>query len=255
MVVTVWRNTGSLCPNAELDAITLVWACLVRVCDDMKVQVLVVEDEPGLREFLRSGLEAEGYAVVTASDGPTGLSLARSLDVACAVLDLGLPGQSGEEVLVHLRAARPTLPVIVLTARDGVHDRVRNLDAGADDYMVKPFSLAELAARIRARLRTPGQEAASILQVGGVRLDLRRRVADVDGREVHLTTREFRLLETFMRHPLQVLSQPQLLEHVWGQYFESASSNVVEVAVRSIRRKLGEAVVETVRGAGYRFVG
>jgi DNA-binding response OmpR family regulator len=236
-------------------AITLAWPRSAPTCDHAAVQVLVVEDEPGLRDFLRSGLEAEGYAVLTAPDGPTGLSLARSVDVACVVLDLGLPGMSGEEVLVQIRAVRPTLPVIVLTARDGVHDRVRNLDAGADDYMVKPFSLAELTARIRARLRTPGQEAAAVLQVGGVRLDLRRRVAEVDGREVHLTNREFGLLETFMRHPHQVLSQPQLLEHVWGQYFESTSSNVVEVAVRSIRRKLGEGVVETVRGAGYRFVG
>ncbi len=215
----------------------------------------MVEDEPGLRDFLRNGLEAEGYAVLTAADGPTGLALARSSGLACVVLDLGLPGLGGEAVLVQLRAERPTLPVIVLTARDGVHDRVRTLDAGADDYMVKPFSLAELTARIRARLRTPGQEAAAVLLVGGVRLDLRRRVAEVGGREVHLTNREFGLLETFMRHPQQVLSQQQLLEQVWGQYFESASSNVVEVAVRSIRRKLGEGVVETVRGAGYRFVG
>ncbi len=220
-----------------------------------RVQVLVVEDEPGLRDFLRGGLEAEGYSVLTAHDGPTGLSIARTADVACVVLDLGLPGMSGEEVLVQLRSVRPTLPVIVLTARDGIHDRVRNLDAGADDYMVKPFSLAELTARIRARLRTPTQEAASLLEVGAVRLDLRRRIAEVDSRDVHLTTREFGLVETFMRHPGHVLSQQQLLAQVWGQYFESVSSNVVEVAVRSIRRKLGEGVVETVRGAGYRFVG
>ncbi len=219
------------------------------------MQVLVVEDEPGLRAFLQSGLEAEGYAVLVAADGLTGLSLAKTADLACVVLDLGLPGLGGEQVLVELREIRPTLPVIVLTARDGLHDRVRNLDAGADDYMVKPFSLVELAARIRARLRTPTQGAAAVLHVGTVQLDLRRRVAMVEEREVHLTNREFGLLETFMRHPAQVLSQQQLLEQVWGRYFESASSNVVEVAVRSVRRKLGEQVIETVRGAGYRFVG
>lgn len=233
----------------------MAWNHWSPTCDDALVQVLIVEDEPGLREFLQSGLEAEGYVVLAAADGSTGLSLARSTDVACVILDLGLPGLSGEEVLLRLRASRPTLPVIVLTARDGVHDRVRNLDAGADDYMLKPFSLAELTARIRARLRTPSQEAAAILQVGEVRLDLRRRVAEIGGQEIHLTNREFGLLETFMRHPKQVLSQQQILEHVWGRYFESATSNVVEVAVRSIRRKLGGGVVETVRGAGYRFVG
>jgi DNA-binding response OmpR family regulator len=219
------------------------------------MQILVVEDEPTLLEFLRSGLEAAGYSVLTASDGNNGLSLARRADIDCVVLDLMLPGLSGEEVLVRLRAARPTLPVIVLTARDGVHDRVRNLDAGADDYMVKPFSLAELTARIRARLRAPDQGSSGLTVVGSVQLDLHSRTALVAERTIHLTNREFGLLSTFMRHPGQVLSQPQLLDQIWGQQFESTSSNVVEVAVRSLRRKLGEHVIETVRGAGYRFVG
>jgi DNA-binding response OmpR family regulator len=219
------------------------------------VRILVVEDEPGLRDFLRRGLESEGYTVLTAEDGVTGLALARSADIDCVVLDLMLPRLGGEEVLVRLRAARPTLPVIVLTARDAIHDRVRNLDAGADDFMTKPFSLAELAARVRARLRAPSQSAAAVLVVGDVYLDLHARVATSPAGEHHLTNREFRLLETLMRHPGQVLSQPQLLDRVWGQQFESMTSNVVEVAVRSLRRKLGEDVIETVRGAGYRFVG
>jgi DNA-binding response OmpR family regulator len=220
------------------------------------VKVLVVEDEPSLRDFLCRGLAAEGYAVSGAADGPTGLAMATSPDVDCIVLDLMLPGMSGEEVLRRVRLGRPGVPVIVLTARDGVTDRIRNLDAGADDYMVKPFSLAELVARIRARMRSATQPHASRLQVGSVDLELHSRRARVrDGDDIHLTSREFALLETFMRHPGQVLSQQQLLDRVWGQQFESSTSNVVEVAVRSLRRKLGDAVIETVRGAGYRFVG
>lgn len=221
----------------------------------MAVQVLVVEDEPGLRDFLERGLSAEGYAVVTAADGPSGLTLARDPEVDVVVLDLNLPGLSGEEVLVRLRAERPAVPVIVLTARDGVDDRVRNLDAGADDYMVKPFSLAELTARLRARLRSADQPTGNVLEVGTVRLDLVARRATVAGTEVALTNREFGLAETLMRHGGQVLSQQQLLDRVWGYQFEPATSNVVEVCVRSLRRKLGASVIETVRGAGYRFVG
>ena len=220
------------------------------------VKVLVVEDEPSLRDFLCRGLAAEGYAVGSAADGVAGLAMAASPDVDCVVLDLMLPGLGGEEVLARLRVSRPTLPVIVLTARDGVADRVRTLDAGADDFMVKPFSLAELTARIRARMRGPAQPSAVVLEVGSIALDIHARRATIDGgREVHLTAREFGLLETFMRHRAQVLSQQQLLDRVWGQQFESSTSNVVEVAVRSLRRKLGESVIETVRGAGYRFVG
>lgn len=215
-----------------------------------------MEDEPSLRDFLARGLAAEGYVVAAAADGPTGLAAALSPDIDCVVLDLMLPGMSGEDVLRRIRAGRPSLPVIVLTARDGVDDRVRNLDAGADDFMVKPFSLAELTARIRARMRGSVQTQAARLQIGSVSLDLHaRRAVVADGDEVHLTTREFRLAETFMRHPGQVLSQQQLLERVWDQQFESSTSNLVEVGVRSVRRKLGESVIETVRGAGYRFVG
>lgn len=220
------------------------------------MKVLVIEDEPSLRDFLARGLAAEGYAVGTAVDGPSGLAAAMSPDVDCVVLDLMLPGLRGEEVLRQVRANRPSLPVIVLTARDGVADRVSNLDAGADDFMVKPFSLSELTARIRARMRGPMQMHSSRLEVGSVTLDLHARRARVaGGGEIHLTSREFGLAETLMRHPGQVLSQQQLLDRVWDQQFESSTSNVVEVAVRSLRRKLGESVIETVRGAGYRFVG
>jgi DNA-binding response OmpR family regulator len=219
------------------------------------VRVLVVEDDPDLRDFLQRGLEAEGYAVMTADDGASGLALAQHADIDCVVLDLMLPRLSGEEVLVRIKARRPSLPVIVLTARDGLNDRVRNLDAGADDFMVKPFSLAELTARIRARLRTPTSNIGTVLVVGRVRLDITTRRANVGDREVNLTTKEYGLAETLMRHPGQVLSQQQLLDRVWGWQFESGASNVVEVCVRSLRRKLGDQVIETVRGAGYRFVG
>lgn len=219
------------------------------------VQVLVVEDEPGLRDFLQRGLESEGYAVLTAADGRSGLVMALAPEVDLVVLDLMLPGLSGEEVLVRLRRERPSVPVIVLTARDGVDDRVRHLDAGADDYMVKPFSLAELTARLRARLRSSDQQSSSVVEVGDVRLDLATRRASVGEQEVALTNREFGLAETLMRHGGQVLSQQQLLDRVWGYQLEGSSSNVVEVCVRSLRRKLGSSVIETVRGAGYRFVG
>ena len=219
------------------------------------MRVLVIEDDPDLREFLRRGLTAEGYTVATAADGVHGLSLGQQSDVDCVVLDLMLPGLAGDEVLVRLKARRPSLPVIVLTARDAVSDRVRHLDAGADDFMVKPFSLAELTARLRARLRQPSSNASTTLVVGRVRLDLTARRATIDDREINLTNKEFGLAETLMRHPGQVLSQQQLIDRVWGWQFESASSNVVEVCARSLRRKLGDDVIQTVRGAGYRFTG
>jgi DNA-binding response OmpR family regulator len=219
------------------------------------MRIVVVEDERDLRDFLVRGLEAEGYSVDAAADGQSGLHAALDDGVDCVVLDLMLPTLSGEEVLRRVRAARPSLPIIVLTARDGLHDRVSNLDAGADDYMVKPFSIAELTARIRARLRGPSQNSANVLAVGSVQLDLHAHRATSPLGEVRLTRREFGLLETFMRHPGQVLSQHQLLDRVWSQQFETVSSNVVEVGVRSLRRKLGESTIETVRGSGYRFVG
>ncbi|HSL11718.1 MAG TPA: response regulator transcription factor [Actinomycetota bacterium] len=215
---------------------------------------LIVEDEDGIASFIRRGLEAEGFTVITTGDGREGLSLARSSAIDVMVLDLMLPGMRGEDVLERLRERRPDLPVIVLTAKDAVADRVANLHAGADDYMTKPFSLAELVARIRARLRTPAQGASAVLAEGRVTLDLRSREARTDDRIVDLTAREFSLLETFMRHPGQVLTQPQLLDQAWG-YEHDPGSNVVEVYVGYLRRKLGVDVIQTVRGAGYRFRG
>jgi two-component system, OmpR family, response regulator len=216
------------------------------------VTVLVVEDEQGIVSFLRRGLEAAGYTMLDAGDGETGLTLAQRPDVDLVVLDLGLPGLSGEEVLVRLRRGRPDVPVIVLTAKTAVADKVANLEAGADDYVVKPFSFSELLARIRARLRATDQASSTVITVGSLTVDLRARVATVDGRSVALSSREFALAEVLARHPGQVLSQAQLLDQVWGYDFDG-SSNVVEVYVRHLRKKLGADRIETVRGAGYRL--
>jgi len=215
--------------------------------------VLVIEDEPGISDFLRRGLEAAGFTVHIETDGHQGLMAAQRADIDLVVLDLGLPGLSGEQVLVRLRATRPALPVIVLTAKDSITDRVANLEAGADDYVVKPFSFSELLARVRARLRQPDQSSPVLLTAGGIRLDLLTRRARVQAREVALSAREFSLLEVLLRHPGQVLSQTQLLDQVWGYDFDG-SSNVVETYVRHLRRKLGADRIETVRGAGYRLV-
>ncbi len=217
------------------------------------MNVLLVEDEPRIASFVERGLRAEGFTVQHAGDGASGYALACDEAVDLVILDLTLPQQSGEEVLVKLRQRRPDVPVIVLTAKDAIDDRVRNLNAGADDYLTKPFSFAELLARVHARLRARDQGSSDALEVGEVRLDLRRRSVQVDGREVDLTAREFALLETLLRHAGQVLSQVQLMDRVWGYDFEPGS-NVVEVYVGYLRRKLGRHRIETVRGAGYRFV-
>ena len=216
--------------------------------------VLVVEDEPGIARFVRRGLESAGFTVEVAVDGPNGLAAADRDDIALVSLDLGLPGMTGEEVLVRLRRSRPALPVIVLTAKDAVADRVANLDAGADDYLVKPFSFAELLARVRARLRSPDQPSGVLLEAAGLRLDLRTRQVSIDGgRGEALSAREFALLELLMRHPGQILSQTQLLDLVWGYDFDGAS-NVVETYIRHLRRKLGADRIQTVRRAGYRLL-
>jgi DNA-binding response OmpR family regulator len=218
------------------------------------VNVLVVQDEPRIAAFIKRGLEAEGFVVRTACDGADGLNLMRSLEFDIIVLDLVLPTRSGEDVLAQLREGGSRVPVIVLTAKDAVADRVANLEAGADDYLTKPFSFSELLARIHARLRSADQAVAAEISEGNVTLDLNARHVRLDGKDVDLTSREFALLETLMRHPGQVLSQPQLLDQVWG-YDHEPSSNVVEVYVGYLRRKLRPDVVETVRGAGYRFLG
>lgn len=218
------------------------------------MNVLVVQNEAQIASFIKRGLEAEGFAVRTACDGAEGLRLTSSSQFDLIILDLLLPSVSGEEVLTRMREGGSSVPVIVLTAKDAVSDRVANLEAGADDYLTKPFSFAELLARVRARLRTADQAEATAISHGAVTLDLHAREVRIDGRSVELTAREFALLETFMHHRGEVLSQPQLLDQVWG-YDHEPSSNVVEVYVAYLRKKLRHDVVETVRGMGYRFRG
>jgi DNA-binding response OmpR family regulator len=214
--------------------------------------VLLIEDDARIREIVERGLGARGFVVSSAPDGTAGLDLARKLDVDLVLLDLLLPGRQGLDVLEDIRAAKPRLPVIAVTALDDTGSRVSGLDAGADDYITKPFSVDELAARIRARLRW-AEDQGGVLKAGPLTLDLASHRAVLDGREVALSARELELLATFMRHPGQVLSRAQLLDHVWGLDFDPGS-NVVDVYVAALRRKIGSSSIETVRGSGYRFV-
>ena len=216
-------------------------------------RILIAEDEPGIVRFLEKGLRAQGYATASASDGDLALQLAQTGEFDLMLLDLGLPGRDGFAVLTELRRRRVRLPVIVLTARNGSDDIVAGLDGGADDYMSKPFRLAELLARVRLRLRPEPAREVFVLRVGDLSLDLRTRQAQVSGKIIGLSAREFALAEMLMRHPGQVLSREQLLSHVWG-YDYDPGSNVVEVYIRYLRNKIGHERIVTLRGAGYRLV-
>jgi DNA-binding response OmpR family regulator len=217
--------------------------------------IVVIEDEPGIVDFLQRGLAAAGFRVRSARDGDSGLRLALSDRVDLVVLDLMLPGRSGSEILAELVDQRPGLPVIVLTARGEVEDRVAGLHRGAVDYVVKPFVLAELDARIRAQLRAARQAPETTLRHDGITVDLLSRRVSVDGEPVRLTTTEFDLLAYLMRNPGRVLNRSQLLRSVWG-YREDASTNVVDVYVGYLRRKLGRPdAIATVRSRGYRLNG
>ena len=216
-------------------------------------RVLIAEDEDRISSFVDKGLRASGYTTTVSANGLEALTLAESGNFDLVLLDVGLPGIDGFEVLKRLRATNTALPVIMLTARTGVADTVAGLDGGANDYMPKPFKFDELLARIRVRLRDARQQSASSLTVGTVSLDLHTRRATVGETQVDLSAREFALAEEFLRHPDQVLSREQLLSRVWGIDFDPGS-NVVDVYVRYLRDKLGAGVIETVRGMGYRLV-
>jgi DNA-binding response OmpR family regulator len=235
----------------------------------MPGQILVIEDEPGIVDFLDRGLSAQGFDVRSAPDGPSGLDKALGESADLVVLDMMLPGLSGLEVLRRIHESKPALPVIVLTARDAVKDRVAGLDAGAVDYLVKPFSLSELAARIRAQLRVATQTPRTTLTGGDIEVDLITREVRRAGKLVRLSTTEFELLTYLMRNRGRVLSREQILRAVWG-YDYDPGTNVVDVYIGYLRRKLRreqakhsvppdpqagkpDAPIVTVRSVGYRF--
>jgi DNA-binding response OmpR family regulator len=216
-------------------------------------RILIAEDEPRLASFLEKGLRSNGFVTSVAEDGTKASMMAHDDEFDLLVLDLGLPGKDGTEVLRELRASGQRMPVIILTARDDVSDKVGGLEGGADDYVTKPFRFEELLARVRARLRDERTVERTVLRAGTVVLDLRTRRAATDGRTVDLTAREFTMLEVLIRHAGQVLSREQLLSHVWG-YDYDPGSNVVDVYIGYLRRKLGSNSIETVRGMGYRLI-
>ena len=216
-------------------------------------RILIAEDEPRLSSFLEKGLHAAGYVTTLADNGEAAALMARDDEFDLMILDIGLPRLDGFEVLRRVRDGGNRLPVVVLTARDDIGDKVAGLDGGADDYVTKPFRFEELLARVRVQLRDDSRTAQeTVLRAGPVSLDIRTRRASVGEAEVDLTAREFTVLETFLRHPGQMLSREQLLSHVWG-YDYDPGSNVVDVYIGYLRRKLGDDVIETVRGMGYRL--
>jgi two-component system, OmpR family, response regulator len=220
------------------------------------MRVLVVEDEVRMAGLLQRALKEEGHAVDVATDGPQGLWLATENEYGAIVLDVMLPGMDGFQLCRRLRESGAWAPVLMLTARDGVTDRVRGLDAGADDYLVKPFSLLELAARLRALARRDGRVRPPVLAEGDLRLDPAAKRAWRAGTELHLSPKEYSLLEFFLRHPGRVLTRSQIIETVWD-FAYAGGSNVVDQYVNYLRRKIdapfGRHDLQTVRGMGYRL--
>ena len=220
------------------------------------MRALIVEDEPRMRDLIRRGFEAEGLAADVAGSGEEALWMTKAHDYDAVVLDVMLPDLDGFEACRRLRAAGVWAPVLMLTARDAVEDRVAGLDSGADDYLVKPFAFAELLARLRALSRRGDGERPAVLSVGDLRLDPATREVTRDSTPIGLSPKEFALLETFMRRPGEVLSRLHLLEHAWDFAYDNRS-NVVDVYVRRLRRKIDEPFgcesLETVRGVGYRL--
>jgi DNA-binding response OmpR family regulator len=220
------------------------------------MEILVVEDEASIADFLARGLEAEGYTVLIATDGLEGERLALTRPVDLVILDRMLPGRDGIDVLAAIRGAKPVLPVVVLSAKGEIAERVEGLDRGATDYVTKPFSFEELAARVRVHLRQADGDAATTLEAGGIRLDLLARRAERDGFAVHLPERESQLLAYLMRHAGRVCTHREILSSVWG-YDHDPGTNVVQVYIGYLRRRLAlpdaPVPIETVRAVGYRL--
>ncbi|MDJ0897637.1 MAG: response regulator transcription factor [Xenococcus sp. MO_188.B8] len=218
-------------------------------------RILIAEDESRIVSFLEKGLKANGFVTTVAKDADETLNLVLSAHFDLLLLDLGLPKQDGLEVLEQLRGQGATLPIIILTARDDINNKVAGLEGGADDYVTKPFRFEELLARIRLRLRTSqfqpeSNKVTTQLQVGNLILDLRTRKVILSGKEIDLPAKEFSLLETFMSHPEQVMTREQLLDRVWGFDYDPGS-NIVDVYIGYLRKKLGSKLIRTVRGVGY----
>lgn len=220
------------------------------------MRILVVEDEAGVAGFIQQGLTEAGYLVDVARDGQEGLEYALAFDYDAILLDIMLPKLDGIDLLRELRDQRRKYPVVLLTARDGVDDRVVGLDSGADDYLVKPFAFPELLARLRALLRRPPLQAGGNLQMSDLEMDVAKREVRRGGKRIELSPREFALLELLLRHPHQVLTRTQILEHVWNFDFH-ADTNVVDVYIGYLRRKIDAGLplqlIKTVRGIGYRI--
>lgn len=220
------------------------------------MRVLVVEDEPGVAQFVQQGLTEAGYAIDVAGEGPDGLEFALSKTYDLIILDIMLPKINGLEVLRELRNQRIKTPVLLLTARDSVNDRVAGLDSGADDYLIKPFAFPELMARMRTLLRRPPLQTETLMRVGNLEMEISLHEVRRDGRVIELSQREFSLLELLMRHPNQVLTRTQMMEHVWNFNFYS-ETKVVDVYIGYLRRKIehgfGYPLIHTVRGVGYRI--
>ncbi|HAZ44768.1 MAG TPA: DNA-binding response regulator [Cyanobacteria bacterium UBA11369] len=218
-------------------------------------RILIAEDEERIAKFLEKGLQANGFTTTQVTNGNEAASIACSEDFDLLILDINLPDKNGWKVLEEVRGRGEKMPIIILTARGDVSDRVAGLENGADDYMTKPFSLEELVARVRLRLRdasSPKANEEMVLRVRDITLDLRKRVVMQGDRTLDLSVREFALMEMFLRHPEQALSRDRLLEHVWG-YDYDPGSNIVDVYVGYLRKKLKGDYIETVRGIGYKL--
>ncbi|WP_293338072.1 response regulator transcription factor [Microcoleus sp. CAWBG58] len=218
-------------------------------------RILIAEDEPRIAAFIEKGLRSHGFITAVAADAGEALLMARDGEFDLMILDLGLPGKDGLQILEELRGQGEALPIIILSGRDDIQTKVAGFEGGADDYLTKPFRFEELLVRLRVRLRRRDDRHNSderVLKIGNITLDLRTRKVKVGDRTVELPAREFTLAETFLRHPGQVMSREQLLDRVWG-YDYDPGSNIVDVYVGYLRKKLGSDLIETVRGMGYRL--